>query len=119
MNRPIEPRQHRDLLQEGQIPVRAALRLGIALGQVFVELGLGFFSAFVLLMRGVPSTPESIFNTVFSFMCYNVSWPHCEAVCKRISAFAVLCNRISFEFLIFVSLKAPESRGFGRYSGHS
>ena len=42
MNRPIEPRQHRDLLQEGQIPVRTALRLGVALGQVFVELGLGF-----------------------------------------------------------------------------
>ena len=39
MNRPIEPRQHRDLLQEGQTPVRAG---GIALGQVFVELGLGF-----------------------------------------------------------------------------
>ena len=39
MNRPIEPRQHRDLLQEGQTPVRAG---GIALGPVFVELGLGF-----------------------------------------------------------------------------
>ena len=42
MNRPIEPRQHRDLLQEGQIPARAALRLSVALGQVFIELGLGF-----------------------------------------------------------------------------
>ena len=40
MNRPIEPRQHRDLLQEGQTPVGRAFRLGIALGQVFIELGL-------------------------------------------------------------------------------
>ena len=40
MGRPIEPRQHRDLLQERQIPVGRAFRLGIALGQVFIELGL-------------------------------------------------------------------------------
>ena len=52
MNRPIEPRQHRDLLQEGQIPVRTALRLGVALGQVFVELGLGFFLSFDLVYVG-------------------------------------------------------------------
>ena len=39
MNRPIEPRQHRDLLQEGQTPVRAG---GIALGQIFIQFGLGF-----------------------------------------------------------------------------
>ena len=56
MSRPIEPRQHRDLLQERQIPVGRSFRLGIALGQVFVELDLGFFSAFALLMWGVPST---------------------------------------------------------------
>ena len=92
MNRPIEPRQRGDLLQEGQIPVGRAFRLCIALGQVFVELGLGFFSALTLFMWGVPSTPESIFNTVFSLMCVNVTWPHCEAVCKRISAFAGLCE---------------------------
>ena len=49
-------------------------------------------SAFALLMWGVPSTPESIFNTVFSLVCDNVTWPHCEAVCKRISAFAGLCE---------------------------
>ena len=42
MNRPIEPRQHRDLLQEGQIPVRAALRLSVALVQIFIQFGLGF-----------------------------------------------------------------------------
>ena len=42
MNRPIEPCQRRNLLQEGQIPVGRALRLSVALGQVFVELGLGF-----------------------------------------------------------------------------
>ena len=47
MNRPIEPRQHRDLLQEGQIPARTAFRLSVALGQVFVELGLGFFLVYV------------------------------------------------------------------------
>ena len=39
MNRPIEPRQHRDLLQEGQTPVRAG---GIALGPIFIQFGLGF-----------------------------------------------------------------------------
>ena len=42
MNRPIEPRQHRDLLQERQIPVGRAFRLGIALGQIFIQFGLGF-----------------------------------------------------------------------------
>ena len=92
MGRPIEPRQRRNLLQEGQIPVGRAFRLGIALGQVFVELGLGFFLSFDLVYVGVPSTPESIFSTVFSLMCVNVTWPHCEAVCKRISAFAGLCE---------------------------
>ena len=40
MGRPIEPRQHRDLLQEGQIPVRTALRLSVALGQTFIQFGL-------------------------------------------------------------------------------
>lgn len=90
MGRPIEPRQRGNLLQEGQIPVRTAFRLGIALGQVFVELGLGFFLSFDLVYVGVPSTPESIFNTGFSLMCDNVTWPHCEAVYKRISAFAGL-----------------------------
>ena len=58
MGRPIEPRQRRNLLQEGQIPVGRAFRLGIALGQVFVELGLGFFLSFDLVYVGVPSTPE-------------------------------------------------------------
>ena len=52
MSRPIEPRQHRDLLQEGQIPVGRAFRLGIALGQVFVELGLGLFFSFRLVNVG-------------------------------------------------------------------
>ena len=47
MNRPIEPRQRRNLLQEGQIPARTALRLSVALGQVFVELGLGLFLVYV------------------------------------------------------------------------
>lgn len=41
MGRPIEPRQRRNLLQEGQIPVRAALRLSVALGQIFIQFGLG------------------------------------------------------------------------------
>ena len=52
MSRPIEPRQHRDLLQERQIPVGRALGLGIAFGQVFVELGLGFFLSFDLVYVG-------------------------------------------------------------------
>ena len=85
MNRPIESRQHRDLLQEGQIPVRAGV---VRLTRYLSSLAL----AFALLMWGVPSTPESIFNTGFSLMCVNVTWPHCEAVCKRISAFAGLCE---------------------------
>ena len=54
MSRPIEPRQHRDLLQERRIPVgRAFVWVFVELGRVFVELGLGFF----LFMWGVPSTP--------------------------------------------------------------
>ena len=93
MGRPIEPRQRRNLLQEGQIPVDRAFRLGIALGQVFIELGLGFRLVYV----GVPSTPESSFNAGFSLMRANVTWPHCEAVCKRISAFAGLCERRTVE----------------------
>ena len=52
MSRPIEPRQHRDLLQERRIPARTALRLSVALGQVFVELGLGFFLGFRLINVG-------------------------------------------------------------------
>ena len=52
MSRPIEPRQRRDLLQERRIPVGRALGLGIALGQVFVELGLGFFLGFRLINVG-------------------------------------------------------------------
>ena len=52
MGRPIEPRQRGNLLQEGQIPVRTALRLGIALGQVFVELGLDLFLGFRLINVG-------------------------------------------------------------------
>lgn len=42
MGRPIEPRQRRNLLHEGQSPVRAALRLSVALGQIFIQFGLGF-----------------------------------------------------------------------------
>ena len=57
----IEPRQHRDLLQERQITV-CVLRLD----KYLPSLALAFFSAFTLLVWGVPSTPESIFNTVFS-----------------------------------------------------
>ena len=41
-----------NLLQEGQIPVGRALGLGIAFGQVFVELGLGFFLSFDLVYVG-------------------------------------------------------------------
>ena len=52
MGRPIEPRQRGNLLQEGQIPARTALRLSVALGQVFVELGLGFFLSFDLVYVG-------------------------------------------------------------------
>ena len=47
MSRPIEPRQHRDSLQERRIPVGRALGLGTAFGQVLVELGLGFFLVYV------------------------------------------------------------------------
>lgn len=39
MGRPIEPRQRRNLLQEGQTPVRSG---GDALGQIFIQFGLGF-----------------------------------------------------------------------------
>ena len=52
MGRPIEPRQRRNLLQERQIPVVRALRLSVALGQVFIELGLGFFPSFDLVYVG-------------------------------------------------------------------
>ena len=52
MGRPIEPRQRRNLLQEGQIPVRAALRLSVALGQIFLQFGLGFFLGFRLANVG-------------------------------------------------------------------
>ena len=48
MGRPIEPRQRRNLLQEGQIPVRTALRLSVALGQ----FGLGLFLGFRLINVG-------------------------------------------------------------------
>ena len=43
MGRPIEPRQRRNLLQEGQIPARArtALRWSVTLGQIFIQFGLG------------------------------------------------------------------------------
>ena len=41
MNRPIEPRQHRDLLQERQIPVGRAFRLGIALSLGFRLINVG------------------------------------------------------------------------------
>ena len=50
MGRPIEPRQHRDLLQERQIPVRTALRLSVALGQIFIQFG--FFLGFRLINVG-------------------------------------------------------------------
>ena len=92
MGRPIEPRQRRNLLQEGQIPVRTSLRLSVALAPIFIQFGLGLFLGFRLINVGVPSTPESIFNAGFSWMCVNVTWPHCEAVYKRISAFAGLCE---------------------------
>ena len=52
MSRPIEPRQHRDLLQERQIPVGRAFRLSVALGQIFIQFGLGFFLGFRLINMG-------------------------------------------------------------------
>ena len=52
MGRPIEPRQRGNLLQEGQIPARTALRLSVALGQVFIQFGLGFFLSFDLVYVG-------------------------------------------------------------------
>ena len=52
MGRPIEPRQRRNLLQEGQTPVRTALRLSVALGQIFIQFGLGFFLGFRLINVG-------------------------------------------------------------------
>ena len=52
MSRPIEPRQHRDLLQERQIPVGRAFRFGIALGQISIQFGLGFFLGFRLINVG-------------------------------------------------------------------
>ena len=52
MGRPIEPRQRRNLLQERRIPVGRAFCLGIALDQVFVELGLGLGLGFRLINVG-------------------------------------------------------------------
>ena len=52
MNRPTPPCQRRNLFQEGQIPVGTALRLCVALGQIFVELGLGLFLGFRLINVG-------------------------------------------------------------------
>ena len=74
MGRPIEPRQLGNLLQERQIPVGTALRLCVALGQIFVQFGLGFFLSFHLINVGRSQyARESIFNTVFSLMCVNVT----------------------------------------------
>ena len=108
MGRPIEPRQHRDLLQERQIPVGRAFRLVLRLAKYLSSLALAFFSALTLFMWGVPSTPESSFNPGFSLMCVNVSRPQNEAVCKRISAFAGLCECSTVEGLKGESLKASE-----------
>ena len=66
MGRPIEPRQRRNLLQEGKIPVVRAFRLGIALGQVFVELGLGFFLGFRLVNVGRSPVRQRAVLTWFS-----------------------------------------------------
>ena len=52
MGRPIEPRQRGNLLHEGQIPVSTALRLSVALGQIFIQFGLGFFLGFRLINVG-------------------------------------------------------------------
>lgn len=58
--------------------------LEFRLAKYLSSLALALAFALALLMWGVPSTPESIFNTGFSLMRVNVTWPHCEAVCKRI-----------------------------------
>ena len=42
-----EPCQRRDLFQEGQIPVGTALR--VALGQILIQFGFGFFLGFRLI----------------------------------------------------------------------
>ena len=52
MSRPIEPRQHRDSLQERRISVGRAIGLGTAFGQVLVELGLGLGLGFFLINVG-------------------------------------------------------------------
>lgn len=52
MGRPIEPRQRGNLLQEGKIPARTALRLSVALGQIFIQFGLGLFLGFRLINVG-------------------------------------------------------------------
>ena len=52
MGRPIEPRQRGNLLQGGQIPVRTALRLSVALVQIFIQFGLGLFLGFDLVYVG-------------------------------------------------------------------
>ena len=52
MGRPIEPRQRRNLLQEGQIPVSTALRSRLSLGQIFIQFGLGLFLGFRLINVG-------------------------------------------------------------------
>ena len=52
MSRPIEPRQHRDLLQERQIPVGRTFLLGTAFGQIFIQFGFGLFLGFRLINVG-------------------------------------------------------------------
>ena len=52
MGRPIEPRQRRNLLQEGQIPVSTTLRSRLSLGQIFIQFGLGLFLGFRLINVG-------------------------------------------------------------------
>ena len=52
MGRPIEPRQRGNLLQEGQIPVRTALRLGVALVHIFIQFGLCLFLGFRFINVG-------------------------------------------------------------------
>ena len=66
MSRPTPPRQHRDSLQERRIPVGRALGSGIALGQVFVELGLGLFFGFSLVYGGAFPVGQRAFLTRFS-----------------------------------------------------
>ena len=53
MNRPTQPRQHRNLFQEGQIPVGTAFLLRVALGRAFcLGIALGFFLSFDLVYVG-------------------------------------------------------------------